>query len=103
MSSPNMPSCGWVKGWSGSPVWYTPNKAARGQDKNVARGLHPMGLALLLVSGATCGNCKFLKRVKFSRVYLKCAKARQSRGPATDVRAGWPACQCWESAEEKAP
>ena len=37
----------------------------------------------------TCGAC--LRLIKRGR-YFKCAKARITRGAATDWRSGWPAC-----------
>jgi hypothetical protein len=49
-------------------------------------------------SGETCGSCAHLCRLQHAKVYLKCEKARQfwTGGPATDVRAGSPACKGWD-------
>lgn len=105
------------------PSWYTPNKAAARLNHNVALGRHPIGLRLLnpewlreldayieageskeLVERVrveamreTCRNCAHMQRVYLGRAYYKCAKARQTRGPATDIRLKWPACELWKA------
>lgn len=43
--------------------------------------------------GATCGACKF-RHGKMR--YPKCELGPATRGPATDVRAYWPACHRFE-------
>ena len=48
-------------------------------------------------SGERCGTCAHLVRLSgYRRPYLKCALNRDTHGPATDWRAGWPACGKWE-------
>lgn len=47
--------------------------------------------------GETCKTCKHLVRLRYSRTYLKCAKARKvTKGPGTDIRAKSKACCLWE-------
>jgi hypothetical protein len=43
--------------------------------------------------GKRCKECALLiRRDDCAKVYLKCALRANTRGPATDHRAGWPAC-----------
>lgn len=65
------------------------------QRASIARGVHPLtGRPLLPADvGASCGDCS--KRYAFryhNRSYAKCEERGDSRGPATDCRAWWPAC-----------
>ena len=46
-----------------------------------------------------CGKCAHFLRVKFSKVYRKCSKAKMTHGPGTDWKAGWPACGLFEPGE----
>ena len=80
-------------GW---PPWFVPSKMTTALNARVARGLHPFGLELG-PEASTCGSCVHLARREFSKSYLKCAIARQTRGPATDVRAKWRGCSKWEA------
>jgi hypothetical protein len=32
---------------------------------------------------------------RFSKVYIKCAKSKQTGGPATDIRMKWRGCEHW--------
>lgn len=65
----------------------------------IEAGYHPNGLRLLPDrSGSCCGNCANLIRKKFSKTYLKCALAKNTNGPGTDVRWTWPACAMWKAA-----
>ena len=51
-------------------------------------------------AGYECQDCAFLDRLSYARTYLKCGKARQTSGPATDWRAHWTACGLWQRAED---
>lgn len=48
--------------------------------------------------GETCKTCAHIHRNEMSKTYLKCGlmSAHWTGGPATDIRAGWPACRLWE-------
>lgn len=58
------------------------------QKATIARGRHPLtgGLAF---PGASCGTCPHMTR---RGRYLKCGLGPTTNGPATDIRASWPAC-----------
>lgn len=73
------------------PTWFTPRKGASRLNLAVARGLHPMGMRLA-GNGETCGTCAHRVTYEANARYYKCAKTRQSRSLATDVRLRWPAC-----------
>jgi hypothetical protein len=47
--------------------------------------------------GETCKTCAYYLRVLKSRVYLKCGLTDWTNGPATDIRAGDPACEKWKA------
>ena len=47
-------------------------------------------------AGLTCKTCRHLLRKQRSKTYLKCAHRRNTNGPGTDHRAGWPACASFE-------
>lgn len=56
--------------------------------------------------GQTCGTCRHkVSTGNGERRYLKCALMRPSwtHGPGTDIRARWPACSHWETAESEEP
>ena len=79
------------------PSWYRPSKDRKTQNHNVARGLHPMGLALHPDESKRCGGCAHVVTQGWTAgKYLKCDAARITRGPATDIRAKWRACEKWE-------
>lgn len=54
-------------------------------------------------AGETCRTCKYYARLVYSKTYRKCAKVhrRWTRGSATDILAGAPACHHWEKREEQ--
>ena len=64
----------------------------------IARGFHPFGLRLREPAGEKCGSCRHLQRSYTSpgRWFNKCALRGVTRGPATDLRLKWPACERWE-------
>lgn len=64
----------------------------------IARGVHPFGSPLRQPPGETCGSCAHLRVKEYAGKYFKCAKKRDSNGPATDARKSWPACVSWEAA-----
>ena len=53
--------------------------------------------------GETCKTCKYYARIRYSKVYRKCAKVydRWTHGCATDILAGAPACHYWEEREKQ--
>ncbi|MFQ5503347.1 MAG: hypothetical protein ACE5F1_00960 [Planctomycetota bacterium] len=82
--------------------WFKGGTAT--QKRNVAKGLHPLGFPLLVDSRAgeasapakTCGECKHAVK----RIYKKCLR-HETRGPGTDIRWKWAACENFE--EQKHP
>lgn len=46
--------------------------------------------------GLRCGGCALLSKNGWG--YLKCSNVGESHGPATDMRAWWPACVNHEAA-----
>ena len=76
------------------------------QQDRARRGLHPMGhpmpVLCELVAAETCGACAHRQRQRSDsgkKTWSKCALAARTGGPATDTRAGWPACARWMSVE----
>ena len=64
---------------------------------NVKRGLHPLG-SRLGPAPSSCGYCEHLLRVRRNvKVYMKCAKHRDTAGPGTDVRLKWRGCEHWSA------
>lgn len=64
------------------------------RQADIDAGRHPLtGLPLLHSEwGFTCGTCAHLfEHQPGNRPYVKC-DLNATRGPATDVRKGWPAC-----------
>lgn len=91
------------------PSWfYVGKNTPAGWRANVAAGRHPFGAGLGPV-GRRCGECEHAETRDVSPAgvdygalrFKKCAKARQSRGLATDLRVSWRACVYF--AEEGAP
>jgi len=66
-------------------------------EQRIARGLHPFGMKLRAEPGETCGSCKHLRVKKYAGTYFKCALGTDSKGPASDARKWWPACERWEA------
>jgi len=71
------------------------------QEEMIARRRHPItGLALLIGTSETCGKCRFREVFSYhTRSYPKCEKGPITHGPATDVKAKWPACVLFERAD----
>lgn len=82
------PDCSW-------PGWYTPSKLRLAANTRVARGLHPMGLALGEPS-TKCGTCAHCYRRDRGRSYPKCDLTKITRGPSTDIVLSWQGCSRWE-------
>lgn len=100
-------------------------RRAQRQAEALAGGWHPLaasGYKLRLHAGAPaarldrnapglrCGGCRFRELLEnHSRSYAKClypgeprprtGYPRLTHGPATDIRAWWPACVSWEPKE----
>jgi hypothetical protein len=64
------------------------------QRMDVAHGIHPLTKEPTHPELGTCGGCVF-KQVGNDHGWNKCTAegTPKSRGPATDVRAWWPACR----------
>ncbi len=59
-------------------------------------GYHPVTRFKLAANGETCGTCDQLRaQGGTAGTYYKCA-LNLTRGPATDTRLSWPACEAWE-------
>ena len=75
----------------------------RRRDRQLAAiktGVHPLnGLPLLdSPAGQTCGTCAHRRHYRMAaKPYPKCELGPLAHGPATDVRASWPACTQWEA------
>ena len=83
---------------SAGPEWFIAgNNTPATHIKNVQRGLHPLGGILYSPwHGQKCGNCAHLARQKHhDKTYIKCKVHKQTRGPGTDVRVKWRACDKW--------
>ncbi len=75
------------------PLSYGRRLTAR-RNADLARGVHPVTRRALLHEEwqRTCGDCWHLFQMPGTAgSYWKCGM-RASRGPATDVRKSWPAC-----------
>ncbi|MGH3377909.1 MAG: hypothetical protein ACRDP6_24565 [Actinoallomurus sp.] len=98
------------------------------QADALARGLHPLGLALKIgrylavhaeaapsedrtAPGRRCGNCRFRRNLAHqSTTHPKCVfgsngdgAPRATHGAGTDVRGWWPACRDHEPGDPKLP
>lgn len=71
-------------------------------ELRIQRGFHPFGLRLREPRGETCGACGHLREVEYAKTYFKCALRGETKGPATDVRKKWPACERWVSEKSEA-
>lgn len=67
----------------------------------IQRGFHPLGFRLRAEPGETCGTCAHLRVKQFAGRYFKCALARDTNGPATDVRKKWPACERFAATQQR--
>lgn len=66
-------------------------------DRLIANGLHPLTVGPLANNGHTCGDCVHRVLKQRGGTYPKCDLGPVTGGPATDVRASWPACVRWEA------
>lgn len=63
--------------------------------QQVAAGVHPLTRGKARPDLGTCGGCTH--RMSSERSYPKCELGPINRGPGTDVRAWWPACDRFEA------
>lgn len=81
------------------PPQLTAGERARAKAQLlIDQGLHPLNrLPLLQPAGHRCGDCahKDYQGGTAGR-YMKCELGPVTRGPGTDIRAGWPACNQWQ-------
>lgn len=79
------------------------DRAMTPAERKRLRAAHtPKGYAALPGTGPameTCGSCGHMVRRRMAKTYLKCGlvEAQWTRGSATDIRAGSPACRRWEA------
>lgn len=84
-------------GKAAAPAWARGGTAL--QRSRAARGYHPTGVRLRVDQGdgETCGSCAHcVVRDFHGRNYIKCGLMVETRGPGTDIRKKWPACDRWE-------
>lgn len=76
------------------PAWFKGGGTAT-QRRRALQGRHPLnGLRLLTEpAGQTCGGCQHLTGHVWSRTYYKCDLMQNTKGPATETRVSWPACE----------
>lgn len=89
---------------------YTARLTAR-QAAKLATGWHPLGTPLhpdaapvddRKAPGLRCRSCEHLTHQGgTSGSYLKCEAHLITRGPGTDVRAWWPACNRYERVQDQ--
>lgn len=80
-----------------TPLSYEQRLTAR-RRAYLEQGIHPLTRGRTHPEVGTCGDCAHLERQGGTAgSYLKCARGPRSRGPATDVRAHWPACDRFEA------
>ena len=79
---------------TGAPVVRIKPAASwpKSQRERALAGKHPAnGDDFCEVEGATCGNCAH----RSGHHYIKCELLPVTRGPGTDIRAGWLGCVRW--------
>lgn len=71
----------------------------------IASGRHPFGRLLRTPAGQTCGTCAHCAVRTYSVAHYKCALMRPqwTKGPGTDLRKKWPACEAWEPGANAPP
>jgi len=94
-ADPDAPKAPLASAW---PEWFTAGKTTPATHKdNVRRGLHPFGIRLHRNASLRCKTCRHAKRHRWGGTYWKCATLPvQTKGPGTDLRLKWRACQRWE-------
>ncbi len=53
--------------------------------------------------GATCGQCALIAGVQHARTYWKCRLRKNTNGPGSDHKRGWPACAKFEMRQGEIP
>lgn len=74
--------------------------ASATQQKQIRRGLHPLGRALPGPAGETCGSCARSSNTNpnpYGKAVYQCEQA--TVGTSCRVRVRWPACTRWTSVE----
>ena len=72
--------------------------ASSTQQKQIRRGLHPLGRALPGPAGETCGSCARSYNTNQNpdgKAIYQCEQA--TAGTSCQVRVRWPACARWRS------
>lgn len=65
--------------------------------RKIDKGIHPANGLKIIRNGEKCGTCEHIvHQGGTAGSYLKCDLGSMSRGPASDIRAWWPACPQWE-------
>lgn len=68
------------------------------QRRDLANRIHPATGRWVILVGATCGTCAHHFVHRMGKRYHKC-EYTATRGPASDIRVGWPACTLWEAGD----
>lgn len=84
------------------PSWFTAGKTTPATHKdNVRRGLHPLWIRLHPDETKRCKTCAHAVKRQWAGTYWKCGTlAVQTKGPGTDLRLKWRACQRWTDVVE---
>lgn len=92
-----------------APVQGADARRTLRQVEILATGYHPVSRLKLhpdappvedrTAEGPRCGNCSHLFRKVMGSTYLKCGQ-NTTGGPATDLRAWWPACAAWKASSD---
>lgn len=71
----------------------------------IEAGRHPFGRVLRQPAGQTCGTCAHCTVRTYSVDHYKCAlmRVQWTKGPGTDLRKRWPACEAWEPGPNAPP
>lgn len=64
----------------------------------MAQGYHPFGGRLRETRGETCATCSHCVRNEtYNKTFYKCDLTTWTKGPGSDLRKKWPACERWEA------
>lgn len=87
---------------STDPDWFRAGKTVpKTHIANVRLGRHPLGLPLHKDETLRCRDCRYFTRHRWENLtYFKCGLMEWTRGPGTDIRAGWHACQLFKRSED---
>lgn len=77
------------------------------QREQVAAGIHPLTGQKAAPELGTCGQCRFRVPGRYAKCHYRPGDTgpllRVTHGPATDVRAWWPACPQFQPIPLKEP